>query len=101
MEILLQTFPEVQQSRSTLTWQKNTLQIKIIPIGTVMAVGGEAETRAAKVSDFAIGVISINSAYLMNAETDGQSIIALKRFCSRVKRIRGPKDRLYMLGKMV
>jgi hypothetical protein len=44
------------------------------PVGTVMAVGGEAETRAAKVSDFAIGVISENPAIMMNSEAEGQYI---------------------------
>ena len=44
------------------------------PVGTVMAVGGDAEARAAKVSDFAIGVISEKPAHLMNADADGQAI---------------------------
>ena len=44
------------------------------PVGTVMAVGGEAETRAAKVSDFAVGVISENPAIMMNSEAEGQYI---------------------------
>jgi len=44
------------------------------PVGTVMAVGGEAEARAAKVSDFAIGVISDAPAYMMNSEAEGQYI---------------------------
>jgi hypothetical protein len=44
------------------------------PIGTVMAVGGTAETRAAKTSDLAIGVISDKPAYLMNSESEGQAI---------------------------
>jgi len=44
------------------------------PVGTVMAVGGEAEARAAKVSDLVIGVISDKPAYLMNSEADGQAI---------------------------
>lgn len=56
------------------------------PVGTVMAVSPakfaeaqdiSAETRPAKSSDFAIGVISENPAYLMNSEIDGQAI-ALK-----------------------
>ena len=56
------------------------------PVGTVMAVSSakfveaqdiSAETRPAKSSDFAIGVISENPAYLMNSEIDGQAI-ALK-----------------------
>lgn len=44
------------------------------PVGTVMAVGGTAETRAAKTSDLVIGVISDNPAYLMNSEAEGQAI---------------------------
>ena len=57
------------------------------PVGTVMAVGGEAETRPAKVSDLVIGVVSEKPAYLMNAEADGQAL-ALK---GRVPvRINGP-----------
>jgi len=57
------------------------------PVGTVVAVGGEAEVRAAKVSDLAVGVISDKPAYLMNAEADGQAV-ALK---GRVPvRISGP-----------
>ena len=44
------------------------------PVGTVMAVGGTAETRAAKNSDLAIGVISDKPAYLMNSDAEGQAI---------------------------
>jgi hypothetical protein len=44
------------------------------PIGTVMSVGGTAETRAASVSDLAIGVISDKPAYLMNSDCEGQAI---------------------------
>jgi len=56
------------------------------PVGTVMAVATpkyeaemdvSKETRAARSSDFVIGVISENPAYLMNADIDGQAI-ALK-----------------------
>jgi len=56
------------------------------PVGTVMAVAPEefkeevevsAETRPARSSDLAIGVISEKPAYLMNADADGQAI-ALK-----------------------
>jgi hypothetical protein len=58
------------------------------PVGTVMAVGGDAETRAAKVSDFAIGVISENPAYMMNSELEGGQYIGLK---GRVPvRVNGP-----------
>ena len=44
------------------------------PVGTVMAVGGEEETRASKIGDIAIGVISDAPAYLMNSDADGQAI---------------------------
>jgi hypothetical protein len=44
------------------------------PVGTVMAVGGSAETRAASVSDIVIGVISDKPAYLMNMDCEGQAI---------------------------
>lgn len=44
------------------------------PIGTVMAAGGPEETRAASVSDIAIGVISLEPAYLMNSECNGQAL---------------------------
>jgi len=43
-------------------------------VGTVMTVGGTAETRAATVSDIAIGVISDKPAYLMNSDCEGQAI---------------------------
>jgi hypothetical protein len=55
------------------------------PVGTVMAVGGEAETRAAKVSDLAIGVISEKPAYLMNSEAEGQAIALKGRVPVRVQ----------------
>ena len=44
------------------------------PVGTAMAVGGEAETKAASASNMCIGVISEKPAYLMNSEADGQAI---------------------------
>jgi hypothetical protein len=47
------------------------------PTGTIMCVGGEAETKAAGASNYAIGVISAEPAYLMNSALDGQAI-ALK-----------------------
>jgi len=47
---------------------------KDYPTGTAMAVGGDAEARAAKSSDIAIGVISAEPAYLMNSACDGQAI---------------------------
>jgi hypothetical protein len=47
-------------------------------VGTVMAVGGEAETRASKIGDVAIGVISAEPAYMMNSELEGGQYIGLK-----------------------
>ena len=55
------------------------------PVGTVMAVGGEAEARAAKVSDFAIGVISAEPAIMMNSEAEGQYVGLKGRVPVRVK----------------
>jgi hypothetical protein len=45
-----------------------------LPTGTVVAVGGTAEVRPAKVSDLAIGVISAEPAYLMNSTAEGQAV---------------------------
>lgn len=58
---------------------------KEYPIGTVVAVGGSAEIRAAKLSDFAIGVISEKPAYLMNSEAEGQAVGLKGRVPVRVK----------------
>jgi len=55
------------------------------PVGTAMAVGGEAETTAAKSSSMAIGVISAEPAYLMNSEAEGQAIGLKGRVPVRVK----------------
>lgn len=46
-------------------------------IGTVVAVGGDAEVTASQSGDLAIGVISAAPAYLMNSESGGQAV-ALK-----------------------
>ncbi|MBO01961.1 MAG: hypothetical protein CMG35_12100 [Candidatus Marinimicrobia bacterium] len=53
---------------------ENYLTDEIYPVGTAMAVGGDAEARSAKVGDYCIGVISENPAYLMNSEAGGQAI---------------------------
>jgi len=47
---------------------------KEYPVGTAMAVGGDAETRSASASDICIGVISAEPAYLMNIDCEGQAI---------------------------
>jgi hypothetical protein len=55
------------------------------PVGTAMAVGGDAEARAAKASDVAIGVISDQPALKMNSEAEGQYIGLKGRVPVRVK----------------
>ena len=55
------------------------------PVGTAMAVGGEAEAKAANVSNLCIGVISAEPAYLMNSDCDGQAIGLKGRVPVRVK----------------
>jgi len=47
-------------------------------VGTVMSVGGEKEVTSAKYGDRAIGVVSANPAYMMNAELEGGTYVALK-----------------------
>lgn len=46
--------------------------------GTVVMVGGEAEVTACVSGSRAIGVVSANPAYMMNAELEGGTYIALK-----------------------
>ena len=48
------------------------------PIGTVVAVGGDAEVTASQFGDLAIGVVSDKPAYMMNSELEGGTYIALK-----------------------
>ena len=55
------------------------------PVGTVMAVGGEAEVKPASVSHHAIGVISAEPAYLMNSTAEGQAVGLKGRVPVRVK----------------
>jgi hypothetical protein len=47
-------------------------------IGTVVSVGGEKEVTACKYGDRALGAVSENPAYMMNAELEGGTYIALK-----------------------
>lgn len=47
-------------------------------VGTVVAVGGEAEVTAAQWGDRAIGVVSANPAFMMNKDLEGGIYIALK-----------------------
>lgn len=47
-------------------------------VGTVVMVGGEKEVTAAQVGYRALGTVSGNPAYMMNAELEGGTYIALK-----------------------
>jgi hypothetical protein len=47
-------------------------------VGTVVAIGGDAEVTACKSGNRAIGVVSANPAYMMNSELEGGTYIALK-----------------------
>jgi len=57
---------------------------KEYPVGTIMCVGGLAETTAASWKTIAIGVISQAPAYLMNSEAEGQAIALKGRVPVRV-----------------
>lgn len=46
--------------------------------GTVVCIGGEAEITAATSTDYPIGVISKNPAFIMNSELEGGQYVALK-----------------------
>jgi len=54
-------------------------------VGTIVAVGGDAEVRAARIGDVVIGVISEKPAYLMNSEAEGQAVGLKGRVPVRVK----------------
>ena len=47
-------------------------------VGTVVAIGGDAEVTACTTGDRAIGVVSGNPAFMMNSELEGGTYIALK-----------------------
>lgn len=47
-------------------------------VGTVMIVGGEKEVTASTYGERAIGVISLNPAFMMNKDLEGGTYIALK-----------------------
>lgn len=47
-------------------------------VGTVVAVGGNAEVTAANYGERAIGVVSANPAFMMNKDLEGGTYIALK-----------------------
>ncbi len=54
------------------------LSDKDYDVGTVISVGGEKEVTAAKLGDRAIGVVSVNPAFMMNKDLEGGTYIALK-----------------------
>lgn len=58
---------------------------KEYPVGTVIAVGGDKEARAANIHDHVFGVISEKPAYLMNSDAEGQAIGLKGRVPVRVK----------------
>jgi hypothetical protein len=64
------------------------------PVGTVVKIGGTAEVTAATNGDRAIGVISTNPAYLMNAESSGQPIALKGRVPVRVYGLISKGDKL-------
>ena len=57
---------------------------EVYPPGTIMQVGGDAETTLWVGSPYIAGVISTNPAYLMNSELDGQAIALVGRVPVRV-----------------
>ena len=57
---------------------ENYLADQAYDIGTVIAVGGEKEVRAAMFGERAIGVVSEKPAYLMNKDLEGGTAVALK-----------------------
>ena len=63
--------------------EKYTTDESYLP-GTIMQVGGDAETTAWVGSPYIAGVISTNPAYLMNSELDGQAIALVGRVPVRV-----------------
>jgi len=69
-----------------------------LPAGTAVAVGGEAEVTPASASDFCIGVVSTDPAYMMNSEAEGQYIGLKGRLPVRVKGAVRKGDAVYALG---
>jgi hypothetical protein len=63
-------------------------------VGTVVAVGGNAEVRATVFGDRAIGAISEKPAYLMNKDAEGQAIALKGRVPVRVVGAVSKGDRL-------
>lgn len=55
------------------------------PVGTIIAIGGEKEAKAAQLVDLPIGVISAEPAYLMNSDAEGQAVGLKGRVPVRVR----------------
>lgn len=54
------------------------------PVGTIMTIGGTAESKACNKEEIVCGVISENPAYLMNADANGQALALKGRVPVRV-----------------
>jgi len=70
-----------QGEASTARWAdlaEKYLTDQVYEVGTVVAVGGEAEVTASKYGDRALGVVSSQPAFMMNSELEGGTYIALK-----------------------
>lgn len=77
-------FEGVASSAEYADLAEKYLTDKDYEVGTVVAVGGEAEVRASVFGDRAIGVISATPAYLMNSKADGQAVALKGRVPVRV-----------------
>ena len=62
-----------------LTWLRTIKQMLIMNLGTVVAIGGNAEVTAVNEagSHAVVGVVSTNPAYLMNAELDSEHVVSI------------------------
>ena len=62
-----------------LTWQRTIWQTSPMSPGTVVVIGGSAEvTEVTKQNSPAIaGVVTTNPAHLMNAELEGDNVVAV------------------------
>jgi hypothetical protein len=77
-DIYANVFQGVASSAKYADLAENYLADENYPVGTVVAVGGEAEVTAATYGQLAIGVVSEKPAYLMNKDLDNGTAIALK-----------------------
>ncbi|MBG11261.1 MAG: hypothetical protein CMD92_08900 [Gammaproteobacteria bacterium] len=66
------------------------------PVGTLMTIGGDAESTACEGDDTCIGVISTKPAYLMNSDADGQAIALVGRVPVRITGPVNKGDKVYI-----